>query len=370
MIRWSGLVGVLLGLLIGSGATAHEIRPAYLAVTETPDGAFDVYWKVPAQGDQRLGLYVRLPQSCAPLTDPIRSIDGGAYAERWTARCGGGLAGQRIAIDGLSSTLTDTLARIAYRDGSVEIARLTPDAPSFVAAGAQSTAQVARTYFGLGVDHILSGLDHLLFVFALILLIQDRWMLAKTITAFTVAHSVTLAAASLGYFSLPQKPVEAAIALSITLVAREILMLRPNELRTAERLPSPSVCCTVRIRRGPEGDGTAADRRAARPPDLQPGGRSWPAALRRRRPAAVSRRTCDHFHAVHAPSSHSSLCDRHDRDDLACDSARGPWFSLDVTRPDAHVSRPLTPGAAPSCQTCPGPDIRGPCFVRTAGLLK
>ena len=237
MIRWSVLVGVLLGLLIGSGATAHEIRPAYLAVTETPDGAFDVYWKVPAQGDQRLGLYVRLPQNCAPLTDPIRSIDGGAYAERWTARCGGGLAGQRIAIDGLSSTLTDTLARIAYRDGSVEIARLTPDAPSFVVAGAQSTAQVARTYFGLGVDHILSGLDHLLFVFALILLIQDRWMLAKTITAFTVAHSITLAAASLGYFSLPQKPVEAAIALSITFVARELLMLRPSELRTAERLP-------------------------------------------------------------------------------------------------------------------------------------
>ena len=96
---------------------------------------------------------------------------------------------------------------------------------------------MARTYFRLGVDHILSGFDHLLFVFALVLLIGDRWMLAKTITAFTVAHSVTLAGASLGYVSLPQKPVEAAIALSIAFVARELIKMKPGERRMSEAYP-------------------------------------------------------------------------------------------------------------------------------------
>ncbi len=129
------------------------------------------------------------------------------------------------------------LARIEYRDGSVEIARLTPEKPAFVAAGTQTIGEVAQTYFRLGVDHILSGLDHLLFVFALILLIHDRWMLVKTITAFTVAHSITLAGASLGYFSLPQKPVEATIALSIAFVASELIKMKPGERRLSEASP-------------------------------------------------------------------------------------------------------------------------------------
>jgi hydrogenase/urease accessory protein HupE len=189
---------------------------------------------VPALGDMRLGLYLRLPESCKAKVEPVRSIEGNAYRERSIVFCEGGLRGKPIAIDGLRATLTDALARIEYRDGSVEVARLTPDAPGFVVAGAQSRWEVARTYFLLGVDHILSGLDHLLFVFALVLLIHDRWMLAKTITAFTLAHSITLAGATLGYFSLPQKPVEATIALSIAFVASELIKQRPGERRLSE----------------------------------------------------------------------------------------------------------------------------------------
>jgi len=113
----------------------------------------------------------------------------------------------------------------------------TPERPRFVIAGVQSGWEVAWTYFLLGVDHILFGYDHLLFVFALILLINDFWALAKTITAFTLAHSVTLAGASLGYFSLPQKPVEATIALSIAFVASELVNQRPGERRLSESYP-------------------------------------------------------------------------------------------------------------------------------------
>ena len=228
---------LLVLMVLPFSAFAHEMRPAYLAMEETADGVFDVLWKVPALGDQRMGLYARLPDNCVPKSDPVASIADAAYTEHWTALCDAGLKGQTIVIDGLTATLTDVLVRIAWRDGSVEVARLTPEAPSFVTKGAQTVWEVASTYFRLGVDHILSGHDHLLFVFALILLIHDRWMLFKTITAFTVAHSITLAGATLGLFSLPQKPVEAAIALSIVFLAVELVKSQPGELRLSERLP-------------------------------------------------------------------------------------------------------------------------------------
>ena len=147
------------------------------------------------------------------------------------------MKGQEIVIDGLRSTVTDVIARIEYRGGAIQVARLTPGSPAFLATGAQTGLEVASTYFFLGVDHILTGLDHLLFVGALILLISNRWKLVKTVTAFTVAHSVTLAGATLGYLSLPQVPVEATIALSIAFVARELAKKRSGEKRLSEEYP-------------------------------------------------------------------------------------------------------------------------------------
>jgi len=230
------LLVLLLGLLSFT-ARADELRPAYLSMRETRPQEFSVSWRVPALGDRRLGLYLKLPDACLSRGEPLRIIENGAYAERWTTVCTGGLKGQTIKVEGLRATATDALARIEFSNGAVEIAHLKPDAPQFVVLGAQSTWDVARTYFLLGVDHILSGHDHLLFVFALVLLINDFWMLAKTITAFTLAHSITLAGAALGYFSLPQKPVEATIALSIAFVARELIMRRPGERRLSESYP-------------------------------------------------------------------------------------------------------------------------------------
>jgi hypothetical protein len=165
------------------------------------------------------------------------AIENNAYFERWKVTCDGGLKGQTITIDGLRSTLTDVLARIAWAEGSVEVERLTPEQPTLTLKGAQTVWEVAHTYFMLGVEHILGGIDHLLFVLALMLLIRDPWMLLKTITAFTLAHSITLTGVALGYLSLPQAPVEAVIALSIAFVAREFILMKPGERRLSEAYP-------------------------------------------------------------------------------------------------------------------------------------
>ena len=262
MMRFTFALLLLLNAFLAGSAFADELRPAYLSIRETRPNEFSVLWKVPALGDKRLGLYLQLPDTCVTKVEPVRLIENASYSERWTAACDGGLRGRPVAIEGLRSTATDALARIEYRDGSVEIARLTPERPRFVVAGVQSGWEVAWTYFLLGVDHILSGYDHLLFIFALILLINDFWMLAKTITAFTLAHSVTLAGASLGYFSLPQKPVETTIALSIAFVASELVKQHPGERRLSEAIPGSwhSLWPAARLRfcRRTERDGTSA----------------------------------------------------------------------------------------------------------------
>jgi hypothetical protein len=158
---------------------AHELRPAYLDMRETSPDQFAVVWKVPARGDFRLALNVRLPSTCKSETEPISTIEGAAFFKRWTVICPEGIKGRKITVDGLRTTLTDVLVRIAYVGGTRQISRLTPEAPGMTVSGVQTGLEVSGTYFWLGVDHILSGFDHLLFVFALILLIRDVWMLSK-----------------------------------------------------------------------------------------------------------------------------------------------------------------------------------------------
>jgi hydrogenase/urease accessory protein HupE len=218
-------------------ARAHEVRPGYLELRQTEPEIYDVLWKVPARGDLRLGLYVRLPENCQPITPIAHYGTEGAFLERWTIRCAGRLAGRSIAIEGLSTTLTDVLVRLEQSDGTTLVARLTPSAPSFVVEAAPSRAQVAGTYLGLGIEHILGGIDHLLFVLALLLIVKGRWQLLKTITAFTVAHSITLAAATLGFVHVPSAPVEAVIALSIVFLATEIAHSRMGKPGLTQKYP-------------------------------------------------------------------------------------------------------------------------------------
>jgi hydrogenase/urease accessory protein HupE len=203
-------------------AAAHEVRPAYLELRETAPDTFKVLWKVPARGEYRLSLHVRLPRECngKPQHGTFAS---GAFVEQWQANCEGGLVGRTIAIEGLSATRTDVLARIERVDGTTQTVRLTPEQTSFEVTAAPTALEVSKTYFVLGVEHILLGIDHLLFVLGLLFLVGNWKQLVGTVTAFTIAHSITLAGATLGWVYAPQAPIEATIALSVMFVAAEIL---------------------------------------------------------------------------------------------------------------------------------------------------
>ena len=217
-------------------ANAHEVRPGYLEVRQVDAEAFDVLWKVPAKGEYRLRMHARLPKECAGAPNQ-GSFVGGAFIERWRATCPGGLVGRSIDIEGLSATRTDVLARIEWSDGTTQAVRLTPEQTSFVAQAAPGALAVSKTYFVLGVEHILLGIDHLLFVLGLLFLVGNWRRLVATVTAFTVAHSITLAAATLGLVHVAQAPVEATIALSIMFVAAEIIHGAHGQPRLATHAP-------------------------------------------------------------------------------------------------------------------------------------
>jgi hydrogenase/urease accessory protein HupE len=223
-------------ILHGTGL-AHELRPGFLEISQTGAETYDVRFKVPARGDMRLALYVRLPNQCSEAQPARTERTGDAILERLVVRCPGGLPGHQISIDGLAGTFTDVVVRVALADGAVQATRLTPDQPYFTVAAAPTWMDTARTYFLLGVEHILLGIDHLLFVLALLLLVRNTWMLVKVITAFTVAHSITLAMAALGLAQIPQAPIEAVIALSIMFVAAETVRQKRNESDLASKAP-------------------------------------------------------------------------------------------------------------------------------------
>ncbi len=226
----------MLGCVAAGTASAHEVRPGYLELRQIDGGAYEVLFKVPARGELRLSLYVRLPDNCR-ATEPTTRFTGGAYVERWRATCDGSLFGREVSIEGLADTRTDVLARVERADGTTQTVRLTPAEPAFTVVETTGPLEVATTYFGLGVEHILLGFDHLLFVLALLLVVRGWRRLVRTVTAFTVAHSLTLAAATLGLVHVPQKPVEAAIALSIAFVAADILRARHGLESFSTRAP-------------------------------------------------------------------------------------------------------------------------------------
>jgi hydrogenase/urease accessory protein HupE len=223
MRRLAILLGVLCAL-VAQCAHADEIRPGYLEMRETARDTYSLLFKIPARGDDlRLAIYLKLPEGTRDVTPPQARFIGGAYTERRTIRRSGGLAGQAIAIEGLSGTATDVLVRIESLDGAIQTERLSPTNTSVIMQAAPGAWEVATTYLRLGIEHILFGFDHLLFVLALVILVRGWRRVALTVTAFTAAHSITLAAATLGLVNVPGPPVEATIALSIGLVAVEIV---------------------------------------------------------------------------------------------------------------------------------------------------
>ena len=237
--RITFLTGVfcLLQFLISSVSIADEIRPGYLELKESSENTFSVIWKVPAKGDKKLALYAKLPADCQNKTQPYAQMINAAYIERWIIACERGLLEQTISISGLATTNTDVLVRIEFNNGASQSVLLTPSNNTFNIPAHASRLQIAETYSWLGVTHILQGIDHLLFVLALMLIVTGKRQLLWTITAFTIAHSITLAGATLGIIYVPQQPVEAVIALSILFLAVEIVHGKRGHPGAAARWP-------------------------------------------------------------------------------------------------------------------------------------
>lgn len=218
-------------------AQAHEVRPAYLELHEARPGEFQVLWKTPMRGELRLALSPTFSGKTEQLTPIATRQTGSAAVQTWRLKAVEPLRGQSLHIAGLESSMTDTLVRIEFADGMTWTRRLTPQEPAAAIPQQQTAWAVASEYTALGVEHILLGIDHLLFVLVLLLITRGRWMLVKTVTAFTVAHSITLALAVLGFVRVPQAPVEAVIALSIVFVAAEILRTRDGHPGITARAP-------------------------------------------------------------------------------------------------------------------------------------
>jgi len=237
-VRYLAIVLGVLGTLLGHSTQADELRPGYIELRQTALDTYNFLFKIPARGDDlRLAIYVRLPEGTSDVVVPRADFNGGTYAERRTIRRDGGLTGQTIAVEGLSTTSTDILVRIESIGGATQTERLSPTRTTFIVQTAPGAWEVASTYLQLGIEHILFGFDHLLFVLALVILVRDWRRVAVTVTAFTLAHSITLAAATLGLVNVPGPPVEASIALSIVLVAVEIVNARRGMQSLTMRWP-------------------------------------------------------------------------------------------------------------------------------------
>jgi hypothetical protein len=218
-------------------AAAHEVRPAYLQIREIEPATYDVLWKTPAQGDLRLALNVILPQTCTDLGEARVTLVRTAVVEHRRSQCPDGLLGKRIVIENLETSLTDVIVRFEPRAGTPKTLRVDGANPSFVIPERQPTLIIAATYFRLGVEHIVFGFDHLLFVLCLVMLIASVKPLLIAITSFTVAHSITLAATTFGWVRLAIEPVEACIALSIALLAAAIIKARDKHGGISQRWP-------------------------------------------------------------------------------------------------------------------------------------
>ncbi|WP_411288581.1 HupE/UreJ family protein [Phenylobacterium sp.] len=237
MRAWLGaLVGFL--LLCAGGATAHEIRPVFLDLRETLPGHYDVTWKRPVFNSRPLAIRPRFEPRCALAPAGASQVTGSFAIERTSLACPGGLAGTRVDFDGLPGAMVDGLVRVQFASGEVITGRVLPSRPAFDIPRQGSPAQVLATYVGLGLEHILLGYDHLLFVLALVLFVGSWRRLLVTATAFTAAHSITLSLAALGVIHVPVPPVEALIALSILLLAVEVLRARDDPSRAAGLRPA------------------------------------------------------------------------------------------------------------------------------------
>lgn len=234
-----GLALLAVATVLPAVAAAHPMSPSLLDLRETAAGPIAVTWKTPVQKALGTRLEPVLPAGCEALTPLRASEEGPALVQRWTVDCGaGGLIGRTIAVSGIEPGGTDVLLHLGLADGRHMRSVLTAETPAWVVPEREHAGQVFTSYLGLGVEHILGGLDHLVFVLGLMLLVRSRRMLLWTVTAFTFGHSVTLSLATLDLVRLPPGPVEALIAVTIVLLGVELLRQLDGESGAFDALPT------------------------------------------------------------------------------------------------------------------------------------
>ncbi|MDR3415225.1 MAG: HupE/UreJ family protein [Nevskia sp.] len=222
--------------LLAWPAQAHEIRPAYLGITEDAEHRFELRWKQPAAGEFAVRLVPHLGNGWLDQPPAEEDATPRFVLRVWRPPAGQGVDGQVLSIEGLDRTITDVLVEIRLADGRELRDILNAQHTSLVIHAGGRGAAVA-SYFGLGVEHILTGIDHLMFVLGLLLLVRERWRLFKAITAFTVAHSITLGAAALGLVHVQPPVIESMVALSIVFLAVELVHARRGRLGLTVHYP-------------------------------------------------------------------------------------------------------------------------------------
>ena len=216
--------------IISQSLYAHELRPGYLEIKSINKDTYSVFFKVPGRGiDKRLALYVELPSGSEIVTPIVTKYSQLAFIDRLTFRIAN-IEGSEIKVKGLSESLTDVIVRVNLGENNIQTHRLTPSSPSFIVKGNPDKLKVIKTYTILGIEHILKGIDHLLFLVCLLIIAKTRNRILITITGFTIAHTITLALSALNIVRVPVAPVEAVIALSIVFVAREIINKNEDSL--------------------------------------------------------------------------------------------------------------------------------------------
>jgi hypothetical protein len=232
-------LAMLLFGLLGRPAFAHEVRPAYLEIDQTGANTYAAIWKQPTMGDVAIHLVPHLSNGWLEQAPADQYAADGFLIRRWSLHATGAspLDGQTVTIEGLEDTITDVFVRVRLLNGNGLDTIVRPEAPRVRLALAKGAPTTVPAFLLLGIEHILTGPDHLLFVLGLLLIVRDRWALLKTVSAFTLAHSLTLAAATLGLIHLSTPVLNALIALSILFIAPEALRAQSGGTSLTIRYP-------------------------------------------------------------------------------------------------------------------------------------
>ena len=228
---WRVVLVFIASLTISTTALAHEVRPALVQINQTAPGSYQVTWKQPVVGDMAVRMVPHLSSGVLDKPVTTEEISPAFRIRTWDVKDGAPLDGQTLTIEGLKETVTDVLVRITPTQGTEINTVIHPSEAAYRIVLSGPAGMAVPAYLRLGIEHILTGFDHLMFVLGLLLLIGTSWRIVKAVTAFTVAHSLTLALAALGFVKFPTAIIEALVALSIVFVASELLISKDTLTR-------------------------------------------------------------------------------------------------------------------------------------------